>query len=125
MASALRESRRSDQNKLARIQRATEQAFSSLPDAVAIVEPGGKVEVADRNGEKCLRLKPGKELLTLSYRWMGELFATALTTAQTVMLKGEKGPYPVFRGRRGALLPAGGHSDPWEWCPARRYRSRL
>jgi two-component system, NtrC family, sensor histidine kinase KinB len=91
MASALRESRRSDQNKLARIQRATEQAFSRLPDAVAIVEPGGKVEVATETAKNVFGLKPGKELLTLSYRWMGEIFTTALTTAQTVMLKGEKG----------------------------------
>jgi signal transduction histidine kinase len=91
MASALRESRRSDQNKLARIQRATEQAFSSLPDAVAIVEPGGKVEVATETAKNVFGLKPGKEVRTLSYRWMGELFTTALTTAQTVFLKGEKG----------------------------------
>jgi signal transduction histidine kinase len=91
MASALRESRRSDQNKLARIQRATEQAFGSLPDAVAIVEPGGKVEVATETAKNVFGLKPGKELRTLSYRWMGEIFTTALTTAQTVMLKGEQG----------------------------------
>ena len=91
MASSLRESRRSDQNKLARIQRATEQAFNSLPDAVAIVEPGGKVEVATETAKNVFGLKPGKELLTLSHRWMGEIFTTALTTAQTVMLKGEKG----------------------------------
>ncbi len=61
MASALRESRRSDQNKLARIQRATEQAFNSLPDAVAIVEPGGKVEVATETAKNVFGLKPGKE----------------------------------------------------------------
>jgi two-component system, NtrC family, sensor histidine kinase KinB len=91
MASALRESRRSDQNKLARIQRATEQTFSSLPDAVAILEPGGKVEVATETARDVFGLKPGKEIRTLSYRWMGEIFTTALTKAQTVMLKGEEG----------------------------------
>ena len=83
------------------------------------------MEVATETAKKVFGLKPGKELLTLSYRWMGEIFTTALTTAQTVMLKGEKGAYPAFRRWRGALLPAGGHPDPWEWCPARRYRSRL
>jgi two-component system, NtrC family, sensor histidine kinase KinB len=91
MASALRESRRSDQNKLARIQRATEQAFNSLPDAVAIVEPGGKVEVATETARNVFGLKPGKEIRTLPHHWMGEIFTTALTTAQTVLLKGEKG----------------------------------
>jgi signal transduction histidine kinase len=91
MTSALRESRRSDQNKLARIQRATEQAFNSLPDAVAIVEPGGKVEVATETAKNVFGLKPGKEIRTSSHQWMGEIFTTALTTAQTVLLRGRRG----------------------------------
>jgi signal transduction histidine kinase len=46
MASNLREFRRTDQAKLMRVQRATQQAFDSLPDAIAVIDFDGMVEVA-------------------------------------------------------------------------------
>ena len=46
MAANLREFRRTDQAKLLRIQRATQQAFDSLPDAIAVLDFEGRVEVA-------------------------------------------------------------------------------
>ena len=46
MAANLREFRRTDQAKLFRIQRATQQAFDSLPDAIAVLDFEGRVEVA-------------------------------------------------------------------------------
>jgi nitrogen fixation/metabolism regulation signal transduction histidine kinase len=55
MASALRESRRSDQTRLTRIQRATEQTFNSLPDAVAIVDLE-KVEATTETAKMFLAL---------------------------------------------------------------------
>jgi NtrC-family two-component system sensor histidine kinase KinB len=88
MASALRESRRSDQKKLVRIQRATEQAFNSLPDAVAIVDPGGKVEVATETARNVFGLKPDRQIRSLPYRWMGEIFTEALGTGRTAEMKG-------------------------------------
>ena len=54
MAASLREFRRSDQAKLIRIQRATQQAFDSLPDAVAVVDLEGKGGGGNRDGQKCL-----------------------------------------------------------------------
>jgi len=83
MALALRESRRSDQTKLMRIQRATEQTFSSLPDAVAIVDPGGKIEVATETARNVFGLKPSKEIQHLPLRWAGEVFAEALRAGRT------------------------------------------
>jgi NtrC-family two-component system sensor histidine kinase KinB len=88
MASALRENRRSDQKKLVRIQRATEQAFNSLPDAVAIVDPGGKVEVATETARNVFGLKPDRQIRSLPYRWMGEIFTEALGTGRTAETKG-------------------------------------
>jgi NtrC-family two-component system sensor histidine kinase KinB len=88
MASALRESRRSDQNKLVRIQRATEQAFDSLPDAVGIVDPGGKVEVATETARSVFGLKPGRQIRSLPYRWMDEIFTESVRTGRTAMIKG-------------------------------------
>jgi len=90
MALALRESRRSDQTRLTRIQRATEQTFNSLPDAVAIVDPGGKVDVATETAKNVFELKPGKQIRGLPSRWMDEIFTEALRTGRTIMPKGEQ-----------------------------------
>jgi two-component system, NtrC family, sensor histidine kinase KinB len=90
MASALRESRRSDQTRLTRIQRATEQTFNSLPDAVAIVDPGGKVDVATETARNVFELKPGKQVRGLPSRWMDEIFTEALRTGRTIQPSGEQ-----------------------------------
>ena len=90
MALALRESRRSDQTRLTRIQRATEQTFNSLPDAVAIVEPGGKVDVATETARNVFELKPGKQIRGLPSRWMDEIFTEALRTGRTIQPAGEQ-----------------------------------
>jgi NtrC-family two-component system sensor histidine kinase KinB len=90
MALALRESRRSDQTRLTRIQRATEQTFNSLPDAVAIVDPGGKVDVATETARNVFELKPGKQIQGLPSRWMDEILTEALRTGRTIMPKGEQ-----------------------------------
>ncbi len=90
MASALRESRRSDQIKMARIQRATEQAFKSLPDAVAIVDPRGKVDVATETARSVFGLEPDKQTRSLPHRWMSEIIAEALNTGRTIVPKGER-----------------------------------
>jgi len=90
MALALRESRRSDQTRLTRIQRATEQTFNSLPDAVAIVDPGGKVDVATETARNVFELKPGKQIRGLPSRWMDEIFIEALRTGRTIQPSGEQ-----------------------------------
>jgi len=90
MASALRESRRSDQTRLTRIQRATEQTFNSLPDAVAIVDPEGKVDVATETARNVFGLKPEKQIQNLPLRWMGEIFTEAVRTGRTIAPKGEQ-----------------------------------
>ena len=90
MALALRESRRSDQTRLKRIQRATEQTFNSLPDAVAIVDPGGRVDVATETARNVFELKPGKQIRNLPLRLMDEIFTEALRTGRTIMPRGEQ-----------------------------------
>jgi len=89
MALALRESRRSDQTRLTRIQRATEQTFNSLSDAVAIVDPGGKVEIATETARNVFELKPGKQIRGQLSRWMDEIFTEALRTGRTIQPRGE------------------------------------
>ncbi len=78
MAASLREFRRSDQAKLIRIQRATQQAFDSLPDAVAVIDAEGLVEVATEPAKKIFGLKPGLAVAALPQEWMAGLFRRAL-----------------------------------------------
>src|SRR5512139_721622 len=96
MALALRESRRNDQTKLIRIQRATEQTFNSLPDAVAIVDPGGKVEVATETAKNVFGLKPNKQIQNLPLRWAGEIFTEALRVGRIIVPKGEQRVFQHF-----------------------------
>ena len=90
MALALRESRRSDQTRLTRMQRATEQTFNSLPDAVAIVDSGGKVEVTTETARNVFGIKSGKQIQSFPLRWMGEIFSEAVRTGRTIVPKGEQ-----------------------------------
>jgi len=87
MAASLREFRRSDQAKLIRIQRATQQAFDSLPDAVAVIDSEGLVEVATEPAKKIFGLKPGLAVTTLPQEWLAGLFRRALEGGRSVGLE--------------------------------------
>jgi len=78
MAAGLREFRRSDQARLVRIRRATQQAFSSLPDAVAVIDLEGRVEIATEMARDAFSLKPGLSVFDLPFEWMADLFGEAL-----------------------------------------------
>ncbi len=98
MAAALRQSRRIDQIKLARIQRATEEAFKNLPDAVAILDPEGQVDVATEAAQASFGLKPRLDFRELPFRWMKDIFGAALHTGRPATLKGEGGIIQHFVG---------------------------
>ena len=87
MAASLREFRRSDQAKLVRIQRATQQAFDSLPDAVAVVDLQGKVEVATEAAGNIFGLRPNTLIFDLPLGWMADLYKDALKDGRAVQQK--------------------------------------
>ena len=88
MAASLREFRRSDQAKWVRIQRATQQAFDCLPEAVAVIDLDGKVELATATAREVFGLRPAARVQELSFAWMADLFQEALRTGRGVHLKG-------------------------------------
>jgi two-component system, NtrC family, sensor histidine kinase KinB len=59
MAGSLREMRRLEQAKLVRTQEAARETFSRLPDAVAILDLDGKVEISTMSAKNLFGLKPG------------------------------------------------------------------
>jgi signal transduction histidine kinase/HAMP domain-containing protein len=90
MAASLREFRRTDQAKLIRIQRATQQAFDSLPDAVAVIDTEGKVEVATESAKNVFGLKPGFVAFDLPFGWMTNLCREALQQGRQATLEGHR-----------------------------------
>ncbi len=89
MAASLREFRRTDQAKLLRIQRSTQQAFDSLPDAIAVINPEGKVEVATEAAGEAFGLKPNVRLRDLAHPRIVDLFEEALAGGRITEPKGE------------------------------------
>jgi NtrC-family two-component system sensor histidine kinase KinB len=63
---------------LIRIQKATQQAFNSLPEAVAVIDLEGKVEVATEAAGRSFGLKPDTNLKDLSLEWLYGLYQEAL-----------------------------------------------
>ena len=90
MAASLREFRRSDQAKLIRIQRATQQAFDSLPDAVAVIDLEGKVEVATEMARDIFGLRPNTRIFDLPFGWMADLYNDALNKGHSAEQKNKQ-----------------------------------
>ncbi|OPY12832.1 MAG: Alginate biosynthesis sensor protein KinB [Syntrophus sp. PtaB.Bin138] len=82
MAESLREFRRSDKARLIRTQRATQQALDRLPDAVAILDPEGKVEISSAAARKLFGLQTGVRLSDLSLENLQTLFQEIISGGQ-------------------------------------------
>jgi signal transduction histidine kinase len=87
MTAGLREVRRKDEDKLVRIQQSTQQTFNSLPNAVAMVDLDGRVEIATETASKIFGLKRGVQIQGLHFKWMNDLFKEALAGDYTQALK--------------------------------------
>jgi len=74
MAAKLREFRRTDRAKLVRTQRTTQLAVSSLPDAVAIVNPDGVIELSNQRAQQLFRLLPEKPISASTDKRLVELY---------------------------------------------------
>jgi PAS domain S-box-containing protein len=105
MAASLREFRRTDQAKLIRIQRATQQAFDSLPDAVAVLDTEGKVEVATESAGSVFGLKPGAMISESSFGWLADLFREALQHGRRTVLEGQRAVQQFVRGEERYFRP--------------------
>ncbi|MBI4962222.1 MAG: HAMP domain-containing protein [Desulfomonile tiedjei] len=82
MAASLREFQRTDRAKLMRIHRSTQQAFKFLPDAVAIVDADGSVEVASATAMEAFDLRPTQKIDSLAFKPVVDLFHEAVRTGR-------------------------------------------
>jgi len=74
MAAKLREYRRTNRAKLVRTQQTTQNAINSLPDAVAILSPEGKVEMANTAAQRLFGLRPDAQISELRVNWLTDLY---------------------------------------------------
>lgn len=74
MALSLRAFRRSDQAALARTREAANETFSRLPDAVAIVDPEGRVEISTASAKNLFGLRTGLFVRDASVDHLNRLF---------------------------------------------------
>ena len=84
MVASLREFRRSSRAKMARIQRAAQQAFNSLPDAVAVIDLDGNVEMVTAAAAGTFGLKANTLLRELPYPWVVLLCDECMSTARVM-----------------------------------------
>lgn len=74
MASSLRQFRRNDRTRMALIQRSIRHVFDSLPDALAVVDSSGRVEVSTQSAARFFGLVPDAHIHKLPFEWMVDLF---------------------------------------------------
>ena len=96
MAAKLREFRRSDRAKIARTQRTTQLAVNSLPDAVAIVSPDGRVELANESARRFFQLEPGSDIAAVPAAALADLFRRAARDGRPVKGQGYESALQVF-----------------------------
>jgi len=97
MTVSLREFRRTDQAKLLRIQRATQQAFDRLEDVIAVADLDGKVEVSTESAKTIFGLRPGASVGDGSLG-LGELFRDALREGRPLPPKNQRKVIQQFVG---------------------------
>lgn len=105
MAGRLRELRRTDRAKLVRTQRTTSLALGSLPDAVAIVSPEGRVEIANDAAERLFGLRTGEVLPSGSATGLGDLYRRAVAERKPIQAKGYDAAIQIFSGSERFFLP--------------------
>jgi signal transduction histidine kinase/HAMP domain-containing protein len=96
MAASLREFRRSDQAHLLRAQRSTQLALDSLSDAVAICDPGGKIELANETARQLFGLVPESTVDEAGNDKITQIFWRVCREERPYRPKGYEGAIQVF-----------------------------
>ena len=105
MAAGLREFRRSDQAKLIRTQRATQETLDNLSEAVAIVDLEGKVEIATDAARTIFGINAGARLRELPLKELDELFRASRPGQFAEEKRSERKAPATIRERKGTVLP--------------------
>jgi two-component system, NtrC family, sensor histidine kinase KinB len=77
MAVGLRQIRRKERIELDRSRRVTEEVFRVLPEAIAVVDLGGRIDMATETAARQFAMKPGSNVNQLAESWLADLVARA------------------------------------------------
>ena len=106
MTAALRQVRKSDRMNLIRMRRAMEEVVKALPDAIAVLDREGRVEVSTNTADRIFGLKPGVLVKDLGYEWMPGLIKRALDEDRIVEVDSKNGYIQRFsEGREYFFKP--------------------
>jgi signal transduction histidine kinase len=106
MASRLREFRRTDQARLLRTQQTTQMAINSLPNAVAVLNASGEVEITNQAAVEIFGIKMGTRADTLGLPWLWDMFQKVSREQRPISPKGYQSAVQVFQnGRECFFLP--------------------
>ena len=106
MVTSLREFRRSNRSRFLRTQRSTQLALNSLPDAVAICSPDGKIELANDAAQRLFGLKPESTVASAGNEKITSLFNRLCQEARPIQPKGYDSAIQIFqKGEERFFLP--------------------
>ena len=106
MARELRQARQLDRNTIERTQQTTRLAVDSLPDAVVLVNPQGKVEIANRCAREHFGIAPDLDISARGDDWLTRLYARVRADHVLVEPDGYEGTIQVFaNGNERFFLP--------------------
>ncbi|MEN6616637.1 MAG: ATP-binding protein [Syntrophorhabdus sp.] len=91
MAAAVREFRRSDREKVYRYQKATQAAFNSLPEAIAVIDLNGQVEVATPPAKDIFGLTPNTPIGMLPDLSLDQLYRDVRRKGKPIEAEGDHG----------------------------------
>jgi two-component system, NtrC family, sensor histidine kinase KinB len=96
MAAKLREFRRTDRAKLVRTQRTTQLAVDSLPDAIAIINPDGVVELCNETASRLFQLHPGTAVSQIREYRLAELYREVVQEQRAAQPRGYEAAIEVY-----------------------------
>jgi NtrC-family two-component system sensor histidine kinase KinB len=88
MAAQLKAYRQADHDRLIRTERTTQLAIDSLPDAVIVVNPAGRIELANDTAKRLFHLTPGASVAEMQSSWLTELHRQILHTGHAARPSG-------------------------------------
>ena len=96
MVESLRFLRRTDHSKLSLIQRSTQEAFKNLPEAIAIINANGVIEVASEPARLYFGLTPDRRIEESSFTWLAEFFTDVVKKKKMAAKEYKHGIAQVF-----------------------------
>jgi signal transduction histidine kinase len=106
MASTLRRVRKSDNEKLQRTRRATQDVMNILPTPIAIFDPEGRVDVATQAAIRFFGMNPGIAADSLGFPWLPPLLERAAREERAVESNGNGYIQKFIENREFFFRPA-------------------